>query len=199
MKLKKFIIPVLLSLVVLLLASLMAQAYSTVFYVTAPSFALRECASLECDQLLTAYKGDKVEILERTSTGWSRVRLVDRAAIGWIPSDLLSYSPDLSGKPVPHYYVNTNSLTLQEHPRPDSRVLTTLHFNDPVEMLGTRSGYAQVRDLGSSMVGWVLPRYLSSEPASYPKSSRRPRAPARKAVPKEEKAPEETTKPPSAM
>jgi uncharacterized protein YgiM (DUF1202 family) len=192
MKLKRFIIPGVLSLLILVLVSPGVQAFSTYFYVTAPSFSLRECASLECDRLLTAYKGDRVEILERTSAGWSRVRLVDRQAIGWIPSDLLSYSPDLSGKPVPHYYVNTNSLTLQEHPRPDSRVLTTLHLNDPVEMLGTRSGYAQVRDLRSSLVGWVLPRYLSSESPSSPKSSRRHRAPLKA-------APEETTKPPSAM
>jgi uncharacterized protein YgiM (DUF1202 family) len=195
MKLRKFIIPALLSALLLVLASPVAQAFSGYFYVTSTSFPLRECAAYECDKLLTAYQGDKVEILERTSTGWSKVRLVDRAAIGWIPSNMLSFSPDLSGKPVPQYYVNTSSLPLRDGPSPNSNVLTTMHFNDPVEMLGvTASGWAQVRDQRSSTVGWVDPRYVSEAPAVSPRSSRRHRPPARKAAPKEE-----TPAPPSAM
>lgn len=196
--LRKLMIPVLLSPLMLLLACPLVQAYSGYFYVIPTSAPLRECAGQECDVLLTAYQGDKVEILERTSTGWSRVRLVDRTGIGWIPSQLLSYSPDLKAKPVSPYHVNTSSLPLQQHPDPDSKVLKMLHFNDQVEMLGTSSGYAQVRDLESSIVGWVLPRYLSSGAASTPKSPRR-RRPARKAPAPEEKAPAETPAPPSAM
>ncbi len=164
------------------------------------SVPLRECAGQECDVLLTAYQGDRVEILERTSTGWSRVRLVDRTGIGWIPNDMLSYSPDLKTKPTPPYYVNISSLPLRQHPRPESSILTTLYFNDQVEMLGVgASGWAQVRDLKSSMVGWVPPRYLSTAAPSYPKSSSHRRAPARKAAPKEKKVPTETPAPPSAM
>jgi len=198
--LRKLMIPVLLSLLILLVASPLVQAYSAYFYVIPSSAPLRECAGQECDVLLTAYKGDKVEILERTSTGWSRVRLVDRTGIGWIPSGLLSYSPDLQAKPTPLSYVNTSSLPLRQHPTPSASVLTTLHFNDQVEMLGvSASGWAQVRDLQSSTVGWVPPRYLSSVTSSTPKSSRRRRAPAHKAPPKEEKAPTETPAPPSAM
>jgi uncharacterized protein YgiM (DUF1202 family) len=173
MKLRTSLIAALLSLLMVLLASSLVQAFSGVFYVTAPSYTLRECAGPECGKLLTVYKGDKVEILERQDAGWSKVRLVDQEGIGWIPSNMLSYSPDLTGKKVPHYYVNTTSLTLQEHPRPDSKVLKTLHFNDPVEMLGTSSGYAQVRDLESSIVGWALPRYLSPQPLNSPKPRRR--------------------------
>jgi uncharacterized protein YgiM (DUF1202 family) len=176
-------------------ASQLVPAFSGFFYVIPTSAPLRECAAPECDVLLTAYRGDKVEILERTSTGWSRVRLVDRTGIGWIPSDWLSFSPDLQAKPVPHYYVNTNSLALREGPSPSAGVLTYLQFNEPVEMLGVTSGYAQVRELKSSKVGWVLPRYLSPSSLRSPKPSRRHRAPARKRPPKEEKAPE----PPSAM
>ena len=44
----------------------------------ATSAPLREGAAPECDTLLTAYQGDKVEILERNSEGWSRVRLEAR-------------------------------------------------------------------------------------------------------------------------
>jgi uncharacterized protein YgiM (DUF1202 family) len=195
MKLKRFIIPALLSALMLVLASPLVQAFSAYFYVIPTSVPLRECAAPECDVLHTAYQGDRVEILERTSAGWSRVRLVDRTGIGWIRSDLLSFSPDLKAKPVPHYYVNTSSLALRDSPRPNAKVLTTLGFNDPVEMLGvSTSGWAQVRDLRSSIIGWAPPRYLSSAPVSHPKSPRRRRAPARQAPPKEEKA-----APPSVM
>jgi len=188
--LRRLIISGLLGALLVLAASHSVPAFSGDFYVIPTSAPLRECAAPECDVLLTVYRGDKVEILERTSTGWSRVRLVDKTGIGWIRSDLLSFSPDLQAKPVPHYYVNRSSTALLDGPSPSANPLTTLNFNDPVEMLGVTSGYAQVRDLKTSKVGWVLPRYLSREPLGSSGTRRR----HRKALPKVEKA-----EPPSAM
>jgi uncharacterized protein YgiM (DUF1202 family) len=185
MKPGRALIPLLLGTLLVLAASQTVEAYSGYFYVVPFQVALRECASPECDVLLTAYRGDKVEILARTSTGWSRVRLVDKTGIGWMPSDLLSYSPDLRSTAPPHYYVNTNNLALRAHPTPQASVLAYLHFNEPVEMLGTTSGYAQVRELKNSKVGFVLPRYLSQTPVKVRRSPRR-RAP-------------KPPKPPSAM
>jgi uncharacterized protein YgiM (DUF1202 family) len=176
-----------------LLASSYAQAYSGYYYVIPTSFQLRECAGYDCLTLLTVYQGEKVEILERTSTGWSRVRLVDRSAMGWIPSSMLTYSPGTPSEARPTYYVNINSLVLRNAPRPEATPVTTLHLNDAVEMLGVSSGWAQVRDLKTSLVGWAPPRYLSATPASPRKTyRRRPRAP--RTPPQEEKAPA-----PSAM
>jgi hypothetical protein len=185
MKLRTSIILTLLSPLLLVLAAPPAQAFSGHYYVIPPSVPLRICASPGCATLLTAYRGEKVEILERTATGWSNVRFVDRSGSGWLPSDLLSYSPDLRSRAGGTYYVNKSSITIHDEPNPNSSVLITLRFNDPVEMLGvSHSGWAQVRDLRSSVVGWVSPRYLSSAPLQYPKSPRR-RAPRKKA-PKEE-------------
>lgn len=199
MKLRKLLIPALLSTFFLLQAGPLAQAYSGYYYVKPSSISLRECPDNDCAPLLTVYQSEKVVILERTST-WSRVRLVERSAIGWIPNDLISYSPDLQDKSVPPYHVNISSLEIREKPNPNANVLITLRFNDPVEMLGVSSGWAQVRDLRSSVVGWVDPRYISSAPLNSPKSSHRRRAPARKSAPKEEKqTPEETPKLPSPM
>jgi uncharacterized protein YgiM (DUF1202 family) len=202
MKLKKVILPALLSLLILLLASSLAQAYSGFYYVIPSSVSLRECAANNCAPLDTVYQGDKVEILERTATGWSRVRLVDKPSIGWIANNLLSYSPDLKAKAEPPYYVNT-SVALRDKPNPNANVITTLNANDQVEMLGVGlSGWAQVRDLRSSVVGWVDPRHLSRVSQSSSESSPRRRAPAHKAAPKvkkEKKAPEEAPKVPSAM
>jgi uncharacterized protein YgiM (DUF1202 family) len=190
MKLRRLMIPAWMGLMMLLMASPPVQAYSGVFYIIPTSAPLRECASPGCGVLHTVYQGNKVQILERTPTGWSKVRLVDQAAIGWIPSNWLSISPDRQTTALPTYYVNVSSVPLSQHPRPESEVLAMLHFNDPVEMLGVgTSGWAQVRDLRSSQVGWVAPRYLSETALSSPPSPRRRRAPARKAPPKEEKAP----------
>ena len=128
MKLRRWMIPVLLSLLMVLLASLSVQAYSAYFYVIPTSAPLRECASPGCDVLHTVYQGDKVEILERTAAGWSKVRLVDRpTGIGWIPNDLLSYSPDRTTVGLPTYHVNVSSVPLYLHPRPEAQVLATLH------------------------------------------------------------------------
>jgi len=185
MKLGTFIILVLLSPLVLLSSGPAAHAFSGHYYVIPGSVPLRTCANPGCDTLLTAYRGERVEILERTATGWSNVRFVDRAGSGWMPSDLLSYSPDLQTKGPSTYYVNKNNITLYHEPTPNSRALLTLNFNDSVEMLGvSASGWAQVRDLRTSIVGWVAPRNLSSSPLKSPKSQRR-RAP-KKAPPKEE-------------
>jgi uncharacterized protein YgiM (DUF1202 family) len=159
-------IPVLLSLLVLLLASASVLAYSGYFYVIPSAAPLRECPSPDCDVLHTVYQGDKVEILERNPAGWSKVRLVDRpTGIGWIRNDLLSYSPDRQRVALPTYHVNVSSVPLYIHPRPESQVLATLHLNDAVEMLGVgTSGWAQVRVLQTNLVGWVEPRYLSPGP-----------------------------------
>jgi uncharacterized protein YgiM (DUF1202 family) len=187
MRLRTFIIPLLLIPLVLALASPAVHAYSGQYYVIPSSVQLRECPGYDCRGFLTAYQGDKVEILERTGSGWSRVRLVDRSGWGWMPSDLLSYSPDLRPGPGQRYFVNINSLPLRDAPTSNFGVITTLHFNDPVEMLGVdSSGMAQVRELRHSLVGWVPPRYLSSEPLGSPKSTKPRRRWAPKPVPKEE-------------
>lgn len=200
MKLRKLMVPALLSTLFLLQAVPLAQAYSGYYYVKPSSISLRECPANDCAPLLTVYQSEKVEILERTSTGWTRVKLVERPAIGWIPSDFLSYSPDLQDKPVPPFHVNISSLDLRDKPNPNANVVVTLHFNDPVEMLGVSSGWAQVRDLRTSVVGWADPRYLSSASLNYHRPPHRRRAPVRKAPPQEEEpAPAATPKLPSPM
>jgi hypothetical protein len=98
---------------------------------------------------------------------------------------MLTYSPGTPSTPRPPYFVKVSSVALRDAPSPNANPLTTMYFNDRVEMLGVgASGWAQVRDLRTSIVGYVDPRYLSTSPSRYPKSSRRRHAP--KAAPKEE-------------
>ena len=125
MELRRWMIAAGVSLLILLPAGSAVRAHSAFFYVIPTSAPLRECASPGCAVLLTVYQGDKVEILERTAAGWSKVRLVDKpAGIGWIPNDWLSFSPDRKSVTLPTYYVNRDNLPLREHPRPEALVLT---------------------------------------------------------------------------
>jgi uncharacterized protein YgiM (DUF1202 family) len=196
----KLLLFVLLAPLLLMPAASPALAYSGHYYVIPSSAPLLVQPVPGADVLHTVYQGDKVEILERTETGWSRVRLVDRQGIGWIPNRFLSYTSDLRGQPATLYYVTRSAVTLHDRPNPNSRVIATLGFNEPVEMLGVGdSGWAQVRELHSNQVGWVSPRYLSSAPARSQQPSRRRRAPAPKAAPKEEQTSPETPAPPKAM
>jgi hypothetical protein len=185
MKLRKMVLPLVLGALLLLSAVAAVQAYSGYYYVVPTALPMKECAAPECSTLLTAYQGERVEILERNNSGWSRVRLVDRSGIGWVPSDMLTYSPGTPSTPMPPYFVKVSSVALRDAPSPEARTVTTMYFNDRVEMLGVgASGWAQVRDLRTSIVGYVDPRYLSTSPSRSPKSSRRRHAP--KAAPKEE-------------
>jgi len=92
----------------------------------------------------------------------------------------------------PYFYVAVDGLALRSGPGTSNPILTTLSFNQQVEMMGTSAGgWFQVRDPSTGTVGWAASRYLQSYPASYPRS-----APARRAPPKkEEQAPAPTPAP----
>ena len=89
----------------------------------------------------------------------------------------------------PYFYVAVSSLALRAGPSTGNRVLATLNLNDRVEMLGTNAaGWAQVRDLRTSIIGWVASRYLESFPVSHPRSVPKKRTP-KKGTPHEEEPP----------
>jgi len=95
-----------------------------------------------------------------------------------------AYMPPAPGPP--YFYVAVDGLALRSGPGTSNPILTTLSFNQQVEMMGTSAGgWFQVRDPSTGTVGWAASRYLQSYPASYPRS-----APARRPPPKkEEQAP----------
>ena len=90
--------------------------------------------------------------------------------------------------PPPIYYVNVSSLALREGPTTSASMITTLSFNDQVELIGTSHGWGNVRDLRRNFVGWAALKYLQPSPADRPRPvPSRHRAPA--APKKEEPAP----------
>jgi uncharacterized protein YgiM (DUF1202 family) len=228
---------------------------SVIYYVSPTTSYLRGCPSYECAIVATVYSGDRVELLDRNDYGWSRTRLVTTGAVGWIPSDLLSYSPmpatyyvaattmylrdcaDFNCRALelltrgdrvekldqdnrgwwrvmsfktrtqgwipasavsltpgpPYYYVAINGLNLRTGPSTSNRVLTSLGFNQKVEFLSqSPTGWSEVRDLRTGVIGWVSSHYLETFPVRYPKAP-----PKKRKAPAKEKEPQPQEKPPT--
>jgi hypothetical protein len=91
--------------------------------------------------------------------------------------------PVVEGPPpspeFPVYFVNVSSLALREGPTTSASQISTLNFNDQVELMNTSGGWGQVRVMGTGLMGWSYMRYLQPVPAGRPRSvpSRRPSAP----------------------
>jgi hypothetical protein len=97
----------------------------------------------------------------------------------------------------PFYFVNVSSLALRDGPTTAAPQISTLRFNDEVELLDTTDGWARVRDVERNIIGWASMRYLQPVPASRPRPvpSRRPPPPKEEAP---AKPPEAPAKPPEA-
>jgi len=163
-------------------------------YVAWANVYLRDCADYNCRTVELLYRGDRVDKIDQDYRGWWRVRSAKSGMTGWIPASATAPSPG-----PPYYYVAVNSLALRAGPSTGNRILTTLNLNDRVEMLGmSAGGWAQVRDLRTSIIGWVAARYLESFPVSHPRSVPKKRAPSKKTAPEEE-APAPTPAKPKAM
>jgi uncharacterized protein YgiM (DUF1202 family) len=150
------------------------------FYVSLTNVYLRNCADYNCAAVELLHRGDRVDKLDQDSRGWWRVRAFRSGKMGWIPAAALSTRAG-----PPYYYVNVSSLALRSGPSTGNKILTTLNLNQQVEVLGSgASGWLQVRDTRTNIIGWAYGRYLESFPVSAPRSV--PKSPARKTTPQSE-------------
>ena len=96
---------------------------------------------------------------------------------------------EVEAPPPSLYFVNVSSLSLREGPTTAAPQISTLTFNEQVEVLEVRGSWGRVRDVGRGLIGWASMYYLQSMPASQPRPvpRRRPSPP-----------PEEAPKPPEA-
>lgn len=100
--------------------------------------------------------------------------------------------------PPPLYFVNVSSLALREDPTTAADQISTLQFNDEVELMDTSGSWARVYDTRRGITGWASMRYLQPVPADRPRAVPRrrpaPQAPKEAPAPKPSEAP-----PPKAM
>ena len=167
------------------------------FYVAWTSVYSRDCADYNCRSLELLHRGDRVDKIDQDYRGWWRVRSIKTGITGWVPASAVAASPG-----PPYFYVAVSSLALRAGPSTGNRILTTLNLNNRVEMLGANTaGWSQVRDLRTSIIGWVASRYLESFPVSYPRAVPKKRAPAtkEKGAPAEEETPAPAPAKPKVM
>lgn len=90
--------------------------------------------------------------------------------------------PPVSEGPPPSstFFVNVNGLALREGPTTAAPQISTLEFNDEVQLMGTSDGWGQVLDVRRNITGWASMRYLQPSPAYSPRSVPRRERPAPK-------------------
>ena len=96
------------------------------------------------------------------------------------------------GPPPSTYFVNVSGLALREGPTTAAPQISTLEFNDEVQLMGTSDGWGQVLDVRRNISGWASMRYLQPSPAYRPRSVPRRETPA----PKKPTTPPEPSAPP---
>ncbi len=70
--------------------------------------------------------------------------------------------------PPPTYYVNISGLALRSAPSTTAPQISTLQFNDAVQLMGTSDGWGRVLDVRRNISGWASLRYLQPSPAYRP-------------------------------
>lgn len=78
------------------------------------------------------------------------------------------------------YYVNISGLALREGPSTATPQISTLQFNDEVQLMGTSDGWGRVLDVRRNISGWASMRYLQPSPAHRPRPVPRHETPAPK-------------------
>lgn len=167
MRSRHYLKTALLILLVMTMAGACVVAPTTVYtppvsyyYVSPSTSYLRDCPSYECSIVAMVFSGDRVEFLDRNDYGWSRVRLLRTAAVGWIPSDLLSLSP-MSVT----YYVATSTIYLRECASYNCRSLELLTRGDRIEKLDQDNlGWWRVMSYRTRTQGWVPASAVSLTP-----------------------------------
>ena len=70
--------------------------------------------------------------------------------------------------PPPTYFVNVSGLALRDGPSTASPQISTLQFNDEVQLMDTSDGWGRVLDVRRNISGWASLRYLQPSPAHRP-------------------------------
>jgi uncharacterized protein YgiM (DUF1202 family) len=129
------------------------------FYLNPDMTYLRDGAGFESHVVGQLYKGEQVERLDISESGWWRVRSGRTGQTGWVPSELLS------PKPVPLVYVYvTQTVHLRECPKEFCPALQSLSRGDQVQKVEQNDqGWWRVLVAKSRNLGWLPAKVLSEK------------------------------------
>ncbi len=135
------------------------------FYLNSDMTYLRDGAGFDNHIVGQLYRGEQVERLDISESGWSRVRSGRTGQAGWVPSELLS------PKPVPVAYVFiTQTVHLRECPKESCPALQLLSRGDEVQKVEQNDqGWWRVLVAKSRNLGW-LPAKVVAEKLEQPQA-----------------------------
>jgi len=135
--------------------------------VTASALNVRSGPSTSYSVITKLYKGDKVEILER-SNGWSKIK-TSSGKTGWSSEEYLSTSgtsdntgSSTTGKKVT---VTASALNVRSGPSTSYSITTKVYKGEIVEVLESSNGWSKIKT-ASGKTGWSSEEYLSTSGTS---------------------------------
>ncbi|MDR1693078.1 MAG: SH3 domain-containing protein [Oscillospiraceae bacterium] len=149
----------LLAAAVLLVATLPA-AFAAESFHTGARVNLRAAGSLEAAVLRTIEPGVAVEVLEHDPDGWSKVTM--DGADGYIKSEFLVPSSQITEETVPTVYVTTDKVNFRKAPSTDAAVLQQVERGVQVFALAyDPEGWSEISING--VTGYIKSEYLGPE------------------------------------
>ena len=156
-----------------------------IYYANIAGLPLRKEPTTSAPEISTLQFNDEVQLLE-TRDGWGRVLDFSRNIEGWTAMSYLQPSPaqwprqfvqqerpapKRPGKTAesPIYYANINGLPLRKEPATSAPKISTLEFNDEVQLLETKDDWGRVLDMRRDIEGWVPMRYLQTSRSQWPR------------------------------
>ena len=134
------------------------------YYLTSDMTYLRDAAGFDSHVVGQLYKGDQVERLDISESGWWRVRSGRTGQAGWVPSELLSPNP----VPVVYFYV-TQTVSLRECPKEFCPSLQMLSRGDQVQKVEQNDqGWWRVLVAQSRNLGWLPAKVLAETSGKAP-------------------------------
>ncbi|MGA9820210.1 MAG: SH3 domain-containing protein [Desulfobaccales bacterium] len=157
-----------------------ASPPTPIYYANIYGLPLRKGPTTSDPEVSTLQFNDEVQLLE-TKDGWGRVLDVRRNIEGWAamrylqpspavwPRQMLQQERPASQRAAPIYYANIAGLPLRKGPTTSDPEVSTLQWNDEVQLLETKDGWARVLDVHRNIEGWADMRYLQPSPANWPR------------------------------
>lgn len=125
---------------------------------------IRTGPSTDYNRIDKAYKGNVVEILEK-SNGWYRVKL-SNGTIGWGSGQYITVSGQQNKPPTSTPSTNTRGkvtasprLNIRSGPSTSYSILTTSNYGDVVELIEKSNGWYKVK-LSNGTTGWGSGQYI---------------------------------------
>ncbi|CEI73404.1 MULTISPECIES: SH3 domain-containing protein [Romboutsia] len=141
--------------------------------ITTAALNIRSGPSTSYGIITKVYEGNKVEILEKSSNGWYKVKL-SNGKIGWGSGSYISLSDSSAGSgnnannggeistPVTGKKgtITTAALNIRSGPSTSYGVITKAYQGDRVDILESSNGWYKVK-LSNGKVGWGSSSYIS--------------------------------------